>query len=152
MNNIYLAGPIQGLRHGEAESWRKQIIRLLDDASSEVNCLSPMRAKDKLRNVGVINTAYEELGCLYSAHGIMSRDFHDCTTSSMVIFNFLGAKKISVGTVMELAWAYQARIPTVVITEKEGNIHEHPMVNEAINFRVDSIEEAVEVALSVLGL
>jgi hypothetical protein len=32
------------------------------------------------------------------------------------------------------------------------NIHDHPMVREAINFRVDSIEEAVEVAISVLGL
>jgi hypothetical protein len=111
-----------------------------------------MRSKDKLMGMGTIEQSYEKFGCMYSDRGIISRDFHDCTTSDLVIFHLLGAEKISIGTIMELAWCYQKRIPTVVIMGLKWNIHDHPMVREAINFRVDSIEEAVEVAISVLGL
>jgi nucleoside 2-deoxyribosyltransferase len=156
MNKIYLAGPISGLQYNEAVSWRDKITEILKDTGNKICCLSPMRTKGKLndRCVGRIQQSYEDFGCMYSDRGIMSRDFHDCTTSDLVIFNLLDAKTISIGTIMELAWCYQSKIPSVVIMlpERFVNIHDHPMVREAINFRVNSIEEAVEVAISILGL
>ena len=150
MFRIYLAGPISGLNHSESVSWRERITENFRRFSNEITCLSPMRAKDKLKDEGIITNSYEKYGCLYSSRGIMSRDFNDCTTSDLVIYNLLNAKTASIGTMMELAWNYQAKIPTVVIMEKTGNVHDHPMVREAINFHVSSIEEAVAVALTVL--
>lgn len=154
MFRIYLAGPISGLDHKNAVSWREEIVDIFSSNQGRgvIHCLSPMRSKEKLINKGTIDQSYEQYGCMYSDRGIISRDFHDCTTSDLVIFNLYGAKKISIGTIMELAWCYQAKIPTIVIMSKKGNIHNHPMVREATNFRVDSIEEAAEVAISVLGL
>jgi hypothetical protein len=57
----------------------------------------------------------------------------------------LGAETVSIGTVMEISWAWSFRNPIVLVMEKEGNIHEHAMIREACPFRVETLEEAIEV-------
>jgi hypothetical protein len=51
---------------------------------------------------------------------------------------------------MEIAWAYDRHIPIIIIMEKSGNLHEHPMINEALTYRVDSLEEGIILTRSVL--
>lgn len=51
---------------------------------------------------------------------------------------------------MEIAWAYQARIPVVAIMESENNPHEHGMIREAIGFRVETVDEAINVVRAIL--
>jgi nucleoside 2-deoxyribosyltransferase len=142
----YLAGPITGLSFDGAVDWREFFINAL---SPEIQGMSPLRGKDYLQNSGEIAPVYPSIP-LSCSRGIMTRDFNDCKRCDILVVNFLGAKKISIGTVMELAWAYAFRIPTIVIIEKEGNPHDHPMVQEAIGYRVTSIEEAVVLTKSVL--
>jgi len=81
----------------------------------------------------------------------MTRDYFDCTTCDILIVNLLGYTRVSIGTVMEIAWAHAHRIPIICIME-EGNIHDHPMINEAIGFRVESVYDAIDVARAVLDL
>jgi len=159
MNHIYLAGPITGCTYRNCTSWRHAFEEFLAEAMQnvywrpeEVRCLSPMRAKDYLNQVGVINKDYPsfQFGPLSCSRGIISRDFFDCTRSDLLVVNLLGATITSIGTMMELAWAYQKRTPSIVIMEREGNLHEHPFVWETTSFRVTSIEEAVHTALAVL--
>lgn len=148
VTKIYLAGPITGITFGEATDWREDAKRFLD--SPTVRTFSPLRGKDYLKDKGELHSGTYD-GTLTSQKGIMGRDYFDCTSSTVVIFNFLGAKKASIGTAMELAWCYQKQIPTVVIMEKEGNIHDHVMVREAITYRVETLGEAVAVTKMLLN-
>jgi hypothetical protein len=38
----------------------------------------------------------------------------------------------------------------VCVMEKEGNPHDHPMITEAIGFRVETLDEALHVTEKVL--
>jgi hypothetical protein len=140
--SVYLAGPITGLTYGEATDWRSAASIWLK--ARNINAVSPLRGKDFLKDAGVLDGSYEE-NPLSTARGIMIRDHFDATQCGAVLVNLLGAKKISVGTVMEIAWTFEARVPLIVVMEKEGNPHEHPMINEAISYRVDNLEVGLHV-------
>lgn len=90
------------------------------------------------------------MGVLSQARSVMTRDRFDATRCDVLFVNLLGAKAPSIGTVMEIAWADSKRTPIVCVMEKAGNPHEHMMVNEAIGFRVETLEDAVHVTKSIL--
>lgn len=145
---IYLAGPISGCSYGECTDWRDFVTGQLEPDG--IQCLSPLRGKEYLRSEKVIDGSYPQqvLSC---DRGIMTRDYFDCTRADAVLFNLLGAtQKVSIGTMMELAWAYQKQIPAIFCIEPTGNIHDHPMTREAMGFRVDNLPAAIHVARMVL--
>lgn len=148
MNKIYLAGPIAGITFDDATEWRDSVSKLLN--TSTTKCFSPLRGKEYLKGSGVLsNGTYD--GTMTSQKGIMGRDYFDCTTATLVIFNLLDTKRVSIGTMMELAWCYQKQIPTIVIMEEQGNLHDHVMVREAITYRVKTIDEAIVTAKILLN-
>ena len=77
-----------------------------------------------------------------SAKAINRRDYFDCTRSTLVLVNLEGTERVSIGTVMEIAWAYQAKIPTIVVCPK-GNIHHHVMLDECSTYQVETLDEAI---------
>lgn len=144
---VYLAGPIAGLSFDDATTWRILAKGLLAD--SGIDAYSPLRNKEYFKDINKFeNKGYEEFP-LSTSKAVVCRDFLDCTTSNVVIVYLLGAKSISIGTVMEIAWAYQARVPIILVMEKD-NLHSHCMVNECANFKVDNLEDAINIAKSVL--
>ncbi len=151
MHKVYLAGPITGLAYGDAVDWRTEVRDLL---RPNIQGLSPMRGKEymsHLKSISGTGKEYAHLGALSTPRGVLTRDFFDCTRCDMVLANLLGAKAVSIGTVMEIAWAFQARRPVVCVMEPEGNPHEHMMVTEAIGFRVPTLEKAIHVIKATLG-
>ena len=138
---VYLAGPITSLSFAGCTDWRNNVASELN--SFGIETLDPMRAKSFLAGEQEVKDRYDDHP-LASAKGIMARDFWDCTRCDIVLVNFLGAKKISMGTVMEVAWAYYAGIPVVCCMEPE-NVHEHSMLGEAISFRVSTLPEAISI-------
>jgi hypothetical protein len=68
----------------------------------------------------------------------------------VVLVNFLGAEKVSIGTVMEMAWADLSRTPIIVVMAPEGDLHDHSMLREVTGFRVATLEEGLEVAKAIL--
>ena len=140
---IYLAGPITGLNWSETESWRDHFKARLADVAPHVKGFSPLREKGFLQEVGTIADNYSDK-LLSSQKAIMSRDFFDCQTADAIVANLTGAPRVSIGTVMEIAWGYQRRIPVIIIAEA-GNMHEHSMLREAANWWVDNIEDALTV-------
>jgi nucleoside 2-deoxyribosyltransferase len=147
IKSVYLAGPITGCSYNEATDWRRYVANKLRPG---VDCLSPLRGKEYLSQEGEIKGSYEDT-VLSSAKAIMSRDRFDVMRADAVFINFLGAKKASIGTVMEIAWANYMHKPIVVAMEKSGNPHDHPMIMEACPFVVDNIDNAVEVLKHILG-
>jgi nucleoside 2-deoxyribosyltransferase len=142
----YLAGPITGTSYGESTDWRETAREKLGPA---ILGMSPLRAKDYLKHETSIGDSYED-SVLSCSRGIMTRDFNDCQRADILIVNLLDSQRVSIGTVMEIAWAYSNRIPVIAIMEPAGNLHDHAMIREAIGFRVTTLDEAIEVARAVL--
>jgi len=146
MKKVYLAGPIHGLTYDGAQEWRTQFSQAIDE---RIECFSPMRGKEYLTMRGKLEGSYEEFP-LSTAQAITTRDRYDCMGADLVVFNMLGAEKVSIGTMIELGWADAVRRPGILIMEKTGNIHDHPMVRKTTQFRVDNIKDAVAIAEVIL--
>ena len=150
--SVYLAGPITGLSYDGATDWRRSVIEDLRQVG--IRGYSPMRAKEYLAHLDHISGSgreYEHLGVLSTSRGVMTRDRFDATRCDVLLVNFLGAKAVSIGTVMEIAWADANRIPIVcAVDQAPGHPHDHMMVNEAIGFKVHSLEEAVHIVKAIL--
>jgi hypothetical protein len=145
---VYLAGGITGLTIEEAFQWRKYVA---DKLPSWLKPLSPLRGKEYLKDHtsnNVIQNAYP-LKILSSAKGITCRDRNDVLRANALLVNFLKCPRVSIGTVMEIAWADLARVPTIVIMEKD-NPHQHCMISESVGFVTDSLDEGIEVVIQLL--
>lgn len=149
MSTVYLAGPITGLSYGECTDWREYAIKELDAAG--IRGVSPLRAKSYLSNEGKIADSYEQI-VLSSSRGITTRDRWDATRCDVLLASLLGADRVSIGTVMEVAWADLSRIPIVLVMEKEKNLHDHAMLREVAGFRVETLEEGLNVVKAILSV
>lgn len=145
---MYLAGPITGLTYDHGQDWRELVSSLMP----EVQTLSPLRGKEYLRAHGVLESSYLEVHPLSTAKGITARDRNDVKTSHLVFANFLGAERVSIGTMIELGWADAFRVPVVAVME-EDNVHRHAMAEQIAGWVVDDIDTAVfEVAKTILAV
>lgn len=154
MFRVYLAGPITGLSYDGAIDWRAKFSSKLFaiNNNSKIIGISPMREKQHLSKITEFSATckeYENIP-MSSPKGIICRDFFDATRCDLLMVNLLDAPRVSIGTMMEIAWCYQKRTPIVCVMEKEGNPHEHAFVNETINYRVDNLDEAVYIIGSIL--
>lgn len=144
-HSIYMAGPISGLTYGESEAWRDEFTSYFE--GTNIRCLSPLRAKTYLHDAGVLEQSYSHP--LSTDRGIMMRDHWDCQRSTLIVCNLIGVERVSIGTVMEIAWAYAYGKPLIMMMDEKSS-HDHPMIREAINFRAATVEEAAHIALALL--
>lgn len=151
MKTVYLAGPISGLSYDGAVDWRDFAVHEL--AAAGIKGLSPMRAKEYLSHMTDLDAncrEYGHLNVLSSPRGIMARDRFDATRCDVLLVNLLHAERVSIGTAMEIAWADLSRTPIVCAMEND-NVHEHAMINQAIDFRVATLIEALHVVKGILS-
>lgn len=150
---VYLAGGIAGLPGAETVLWRSQATRELNGRGIET--LDPMRAKEKLSGQERISHNFNDYagnGAFFTSRGIMTRDSTDVRRSDALLVNLLGLTKPSLGTIMELGWAYILNKPVVVAIEASGNPHDyHPMIHEAMPFRVETLDEAIDAIAIILN-
>ena len=144
---IYLAGTITGLTYeGAALGWREEIKILLP----EFDLFSPMRAKDFLAGEGVLEGSYA-YNPMSSKQGILGRDRNDVHTCDLMIANFLeDAGNKSLGTAMEFGWADAWRKPIIMVAEQDNPHREHPMLNGASVYIVETLDEAAQLAKHLL--
>jgi hypothetical protein len=149
-NLVYLAGPITGLQWEGATGWREWIKK---NVPYHIQTISPLRGKQYLEkrssDDGQILDSYDGYP-LSSQKGINARDHWDCTRASLVFVNLIGATRVSIGTVMEIAWAFTHGVPVILCIDP-GNIHDHAMIRESANFIVDSVEKGLEVMVAILS-
>ncbi len=149
---VYLAGGIAGLSGPKAIDWREYAKTQLNLSGLDVR--DPMRAKKVMLGEQSISRSfhdYKTRGPFFTSRGIMTRDFNDVKQASCLLVNLLGSRTPSLGTIMELAWAYALQIPAVVCIEDEGNPHDnHPMIHEAMPFRVTTLDDGIEAVITIL--
>lgn len=143
---IYLAGPITGVSFNGCVSWREWFI---DHLPKELVGLSPLRGKDYLEGEGNLQMQYADK-VLSTARGITTRDYNDVRRADLIVANLLGAGRVSVGTVMEIAWAKAFSVPVVAVMEPDGNVHDHAMIQECVGFRVETLAEALWLSRVIL--
>lgn len=145
--SVYLAGPITGLSYDGATDWRDQAIQIF--AGAGIDAYSPLRSKNYLLEETSVADCYDDI-VMSSQRGIYARDYYDCRTKDAIFVNLLNAERVSIGTVMEIAWATAYEKPIVLVMEKEGNIHEHAMLREACPLRVDNLHDGYHIMKSLL--
>lgn len=146
MFKVYLAGPITGLTYAEARQWRKEFSY---DLPESIKCYCPLRGKNYLSSKRTLTAVATSNKPLSTSKGILSRDHFDVMTCDVLVVNFIGATRVSIGTVAEIAWAYNAKKPIVLIMDKD-NIHDHDFINEMADFTVQSLNEAKELVKTIL--
>jgi nucleoside 2-deoxyribosyltransferase len=145
---VYLAGTIGGLSFGDANDWRKKAVDEL--GWHGIIGASPMRFKDHLEDTDILSHMGYDKNVMSTQKGIISRDRYDVLTCDVILCNLESeTNRISIGTVMEIAWANHLHKPVIAIM-KEGNPHEHAMLSQCIDFRVDTVAEAIDVAKRIL--
>ena len=147
---IYLSGPITGCYYDNVVSWRDRAVALF---GPEYRVLSPMRGKEFLDSGTLIQDSYRQPDHpLSTQKGIMTRDYNDSTRCDvMLVYLCEQQDRVSVGTVIEIAWAFAHRKPVVAVMGPGANIHDHAMVREAIAYNVRSLEEAVALCKLIIG-
>lgn len=144
---VYLAGPIAGLSYGDATDWRAYARERL--AALNVAGLSPMRGKTYLAREQKIGDSYETHP-MSTRRAIITRDRFDVMRCDALLVNLLDAQTVSIGTVMEVAWADAFRKP-VVLVDVDGSIHDHAFIREIAGYVVPTLDAAISILDSLLG-
>jgi nucleoside 2-deoxyribosyltransferase len=136
---IYLAGPISGKGYDEVVSKYQDKAAALEHAGYEVLC--PMTGKQYLRN----EIEFKSHGFdhpVSTNHAIFERDKWMVSNCDIVLADLSNSgDRVSIGTVMELAWASLLGKHTVVIIP-EDNIHRHAFVLEASDIIFTTMDAA----------
>lgn len=117
-----------------------------------------MRQEGHLAEIKEISGHGYDHNQLSTDKGIVAKDILDIESSTLVVFNFLGAKKVSVGSVWEMGYAKKCGKPIIMIIEPHqdvrtavpGNPHDHCFITESAQFRVTTIDEAAAIVNALL--
>lgn len=142
MYKVYLSGPISGLTFDEADDWRNDFQYCLTD---NIKCLDPLRCKEALRETGqVIDGNLPPESVVFRDEFIGMRDEWDTTRSDAIVVNLLGAKIASIGTILEIGMARNARVPILLIMEDDDNVHEHCMIRAYATMRFNNVSDCLD--------
>lgn len=143
---IFLAGPLTGVSYKDALEWRKYVESKLP---ADIIAFSALRGKIYIANEHLLNDAYPE-HLLSTPQGTVTRDRYDVSRCDALFVNFLDTDKVSIGTIMEMAWADSKRIP-VILAMEDGNIHDHAFVRQVAAFITRDLDEAIRTAVDVVA-
>lgn len=149
MKKIYLVGPINGKTYEDAISWRKDAERELVARYPDCRVLNPLTGLEHLRGTGLLG----EDG--HDERRIFLNSYAHTVLSDVVLVNLLGATKISLGSVSELAWAHDHAKGIVIVCEPEGNPHDGMFLRQYMyrddTCRVDNLEAGIDAVIKILN-
>lgn len=147
---VYLAGSMTGSKTSVALEWRDYAFKELTKYGMKV--YSPTRGKtfDPTKPIG-IDSEKEIGGPENTTRAINMRDYLDTIRAdALLVFLDTSTPIPSGGTIAEMAWAWDRRIPTICCVPENTYYTNHPMISEFITYRVNTIEEGIKIVVSVL--
>jgi nucleoside 2-deoxyribosyltransferase len=144
---IYCCHPISGCSAADVFKYYEDTSKMLDSYGYQV--LTPMHGKGILRTEMAFK-AVDYRNPVSTNHAIFNRDRWMVTQADVIYANLLGAKIVSIGTVMELAWASDKGKHVVLVMEEE-NIHRHAFVLEAATIIWTTEAEALTYLKNLAG-
>lgn len=143
---IYLAHPISGLSGKEIFNYYDNATNVLRD---KFDVLSPMTGKNYLRDIEEAK-ASGYANPISKDHAIFQRDTWMVSSSDIILCDFTGSTKVSIGCCMELAIASWLNKHTVVVMEPL-NVHNHAFVYESADIVFDDYNDAIKYLLRFNG-
>lgn len=146
---VYLSGPITGFSESTVRDWRQHVTNRL---ASGLVVVDPMR--DAVDATIVSNLQLNDVARLeHLQHGkeILERNRGDIARCDLVLANFLGADRASIGAIGELFWADLLRKPVIIVREPHGNIHDHGMINAIAARTFHDLDAAIDKINTILG-
>lgn len=134
---IYLAHPISGLSFEEIESYYTRTVEALDG----YDVFYPLIGKRYLRNEKTLAPS-GYTNPVSTDNAIVGRDNWMVQMADIVLVDLSGSTTVSIGCVMELAWAkaYEKHVITVL---PQGNIHRHAFVLASSHIIFETTDEAL---------
>jgi hypothetical protein len=125
--SIYLSGPITGYSYAYATEWRAYVSRRLPPG---IAVIDPMRDAVDFSTPSERQLAdSERLQNIIHGKEVLDRNRIDVARCDLLLVNFLGASRVSIGSVGEIFWADVFRKPVIIVREAHYNIHDHGLVN-----------------------
>jgi hypothetical protein len=83
---------------------------------------------------------------------VVRRDRFDVMRADVILFNFEvpGVKKVSIGSMFELAWA-RDHSKFALLVMKDSNLHNHVFVRDAASLIVPTLQDALTYLAEVLN-
>lgn len=156
--SIYLAGPIMGCDKGEANDWRRYVDNeLVKKTDGRLRGISPLRCEPLVGDRYTAVYADPKFG---TARAIGSKNFADVQRCDMTLAYFpalslegdtdgVNLRMPSLGTIIEIGWAFALRKPTIVVTN-DKRIYDHPVVNTCAGWLLEDLDDGVEVLVGIL--
>jgi len=147
LKTIYLAGFIS-TEHPETFAWRQEALSWL---SGYFKVLSPLRGKQDLKaeskDGGLTTTKHTN-------RDIIARDYGDVLRSDLFLVHLenFGSTRPLLGTIYELAWAWDRKIPVVAICNSNNYLmRQHPFVEQTVCHYFESVEQACLFTIGYFG-
>ena len=138
---IYIAHPISGDSFESVVSYYEHLRDRLIYRGYKVLC--PMTGKGYLRTELKFKAHGYEGKPMSTNHAIVERDRWMIGQSDIILVDLLGATRVSIGCMFELAWAMDIGKHTIVIMEM-NNIHRHSFVIDAADVLFETLDEALD--------
>ncbi len=136
--------------YGDASSWREKIVKEYLAIGNNVKFLNPLRGKGPYLKSLKYNDPAEDADVMVKRKSIVIQDCNDIRMSDAIVANFNGAEQVSIGTVFEIAIAYELKKPIITVME-DSNIHQHAFIKEASTFIVATTKEAALTLKTLFG-
>lgn len=141
---LYMAGYINDSVMEDCVSWRKKIVDHYENWKGRedypIVFLDPLNSKEyeQITDGGLCATNID-------ANAIIQRDYQCVIRSDIVVANLdtFGQSRVPFGTISELAWAWDHRIPCVIISSDE-TYQKHPFSRYFASFIVKDVDELID--------
>lgn len=142
-SKVYCARPISGETWETVVDYYNGIKTKLETLGFQV--LQPMTGKSCIRTELTERfKPADHKAVLASNHAIFERDQWMVRNCDILYLDLTGAQRVSIGSMMELAWASLLGKYTIVVMESDNdNIHRHAFVLEAADVIFSSADEAL---------
>lgn len=146
---VYLSGPISGSADNAIEGWRTRVARLLGRKAEIIDpAASPYDASLAYQH---LEAESEKMQRLLHGRLVVDRNKHLIQSSDIVLANFVGAPRASIGSIGELFWANAFRVPIIVVREAMGSVHDHAMINAIASVVTHSLDDGVKAVENMLN-
>ena len=140
--SIYLAGYISGNKSLECKEWRmriKNFFYLKPKWQTAISFIDPMNGED------TASLCKEGLTSSFPPHAIVHRDYNSIKMCDLVVANMntFGETRPPIGTICELAWAFEMRKPIIMITD-DYRYQNHPFTSYFASAIVNNTDELLK--------
>jgi len=143
---IYLVRPISGCSIQEVIQSYEETAEILNSAGNQT--LHAMMGKHHFNETTGIFDVEGYTHPVSTDRAIIGRDKWMTKKADIVFANFLGAERVSIGSVMELAWAYDHG-KHVVLAMEEDNVHRHAFVMQCADIIYSDYQESLDYLISL---